>query len=116
MNIPYILIAIVALILLLAGIMVLLKMRGTPLVQPRYGRRVHIGIAIGSSLLLGALWLIYDLPIALLPVLIITQWITVFARRDSPPPKTRLILALVVGLTASLVLGTAVFWWLLGRS
>ena len=80
MNISYILIAIVVLIGLVAIGFALLKRRGTPLVEARYGRRIHIGVAIGVSLLMIAIWLLEDLPIGILPALMIPQWITLFGQ------------------------------------
>ena len=105
-----ILIGIAVLGLVVLGISLVLKARGTLLVGFRYGRRIHFGAAIGVTILVIVLWLFYDLPIVIIPALIIPTWITLFVRKESPPPKVRLMIPLAVGLAVLLAVGVVAFW------
>ncbi len=65
-------------------------------------------------MLLAALWLAFDLSIAILPAVIAPVWVTQFADQDelSPAARRRLgtaVLALGVLFLAAIVLGAAVF-------
>ncbi len=55
--------------LVVLGLSIFLKGRRTPLVELRYGRHIHFGAAIGLTVLMVVLWLVYDLPIAIIPAL-----------------------------------------------
>lgn len=68
--------------------------------------RMAIAVIATSSLV--ALWLVYDLPIAIVYVLIVPIWLSLFVRQEQPvSPRARgfMVAALVVGLVLVLVLG-----------
>ena len=71
--------------------------------------RGRIGIAFLASTALAALWMAFDMPIAILPALMIPFWIPVFSRQKEPvsPGSRRFMLA-------SIAVGTLLFLVLAG--
>lgn len=78
------------------------------MLKPQNKRRSQLAVAIAVTALIVTLWLVYDLPIAILPVLIYVPWIPFLPKRDTTH-RIRLLLGVLVGLTVLAVLGTAVF-------
>ena len=70
-------------------------------------KRARIVIAIVASAALVMAWVAYDMPIALVPALIIPFWVPIFNRREAPvsPCNRRFMLASVaVGILMVFVL------------
>ena len=66
--------------------------------------RGRIVIAFVASTALAVLWVDFEMPIAILPALMIPFWIPLFARQEEPvSPRTRRF------MLASIVVGAAVF-------
>ena len=104
-----ILIGIAVLALAIFGVILFLKARGSPIVERRFPRRIQLAILSATTIVLVALWLIFDLFPAMLHALIVVQWIPLLSRQEPGIPKSRLILILVTGFTVLLMLGTTVF-------
>lgn len=104
----------IAVLVLAFGIIQYLRTRGTPVAERRFSRRTQLAISSGTTVVLVVLWLIFNLSPAILPALIVVQWIPLLSRREPKVPKSKLILIAVAGLTVLLMLGTTVFW--LGRN
>ena len=105
-----ILIGIAVLALTIFSIILFLRARGSPMVERRFPRRIQLAISSATTIVLVALWLRFDLSLAILPALIVVQWMPLLSRRELSSPKSRLILIFVAGLTVLLMLGTTVFW------
>ena len=77
----------------------MIKFLGTPIARA--------GMVTAASATVLALWLVYDLPIAILPALLAGMWIPLFARgKKQPSPAERRLLTLLtaLGLVAFLAL------------
>ena len=98
-----ILTGIAVLALAILGALLFLRAKGWPIAERRFPRRIQLAIPLGTSVVLVALWVIFDLSPAILPVLIVVQWIPLLSRQEPDAPKSGLILIL-------LVLGTTGFW------
>ena len=105
-----ILTGIAVLALAILGVLLFLRARGSPMVEHRFPRWIQLVIPAGTTVALVTLWVIFNLAPAILPALVVVQWIPLLSRREPGSPKSRLILIPMVGLTVLLVLGTTVFW------
>ena len=110
MLIVLVLIGIAILALAILGLLRFMEARGSHMVERPIRRPTHLVFAVGSTAVLVTLWVIFDLSKAILPVLIVTQWLPFLSSREPKSLQPRLILIPVVGLIVLLTLGTTVFW------
>ena len=96
------------------AVVLVVKARGYPLVQRRFPTRAQVAISAIVTIALVVLWLYFELSPALLPLLILIQWIPFWSRPGQEAPRTRLLLVLVVGLTVAVVVATGMFWLMRG--
>lgn len=67
----------------------------------------RIGITVVTSIVITVIWFSFKLPIAILPAVLVPQWIPIFVSGQgeliSSRSRRRLLLALAVGVLISLV-------------
>ena len=69
---------------------------------------VRAGIAMVFSAILVPIWLVNDMPIAILPALLSAIWVPMFIQQDSPPARKGLRVALTAIGVGVLLLGAIV--------
>ena len=104
----------IAVLALALGIIQYLRARSSPVAERRFSRRTQLAISSGTAVVLVVLWLRFNLSPAILPALIVVQWLPLLSRRDLVAPKSKLTLIALAGLIVLLTRGTTVFW--LGRN
>lgn len=69
---------------------------------------VRAGLAIAFSAIIVPVWLINDMPIAILPALLSSIWVPLFITQGSPPPRKGLRVALTAIGVGVLLIGALV--------
>ena len=62
--------------------------------------RIRVTVAVVATVALVVLWITFDMPIAILPVLLVTHWMPVFQKQEAAPlrAKRRMLVVAMLGV------------------